>query len=34
MTEAGELEERVDFAERMLSQQREADQLQSGGKDS
>jgi hypothetical protein len=27
-----ELEERVDFAERMLSQQREADQLPAGGK--
>jgi hypothetical protein len=28
-----ELEERVDFAERMLTQQREADQLPAGGKD-
>lgn len=27
-----ELEERVDFAERMLTQQREADQLPAGGK--
>ena len=27
-----ELEERVDFAERMLSQQREAEQLPAGGK--
>jgi len=27
-----ELEERVDFAERMLSQQRESDQLPAGGK--
>lgn len=26
-----ELEERVDFAERMLAQQRDADQLQAGG---
>lgn len=29
-----ELEERVDFAERMLTQQREADQLPSGGQGS